>query len=216
MYIAILCSGRIQSPNLADSLAHFQALRAAMAPHTVAFFFSLNADITNEADVSAFCTPLEIPAAECVRVAQNEYPNGIHARNVWSMYAHNQGAFRLMEAYEQAHALRFDVVVKYRTDIVCDTPLPLPSPLDEGVLYIPAGADWGGLNDQIALGSRETMRVYCDCVDALMELHQHENVRWHPETLLRAYVQRRTSLAVRRFPFPYDLWKNRHHPGRRR
>ena len=218
MYIAVLCSGRMQISRIKESIAHFQALRASLAPHTVMFFFSLNADITSAAYVSEFCAALEIPETECVRIIRNEYPPEIFTlrrsrcsryENVWSMYTHNQGAFRLMEAYEQAHALRFDVVVKYRTDIVCDTPLPLPSPLDEGVLYIPAGADWGGLNDQIALGSRETMRVYCNCVDAIIPMCTDEGVIWNPEILLCAYVQR-VQLPVERFVFPYKLHRNRH------
>lgn len=213
MHIAILCSGRIQSPNLADSVAHFQALRASLVPHNVAFFFSLNAEITTNADVSAFCTALNIREEDCVSVTANTYPNVQNVsrlQSVWSMYTHNQGAFRVMEAYERVHSLRFDAVVKYRTDIVSDTPPPLPSPLEEGVLYVPQGFDWGGLNDQIAMGSRETMRVYCDCVNALVDLHTTERIRWHPETLLLAYIQRRTKLTVRRFPFPYQLWKNKY------
>jgi hypothetical protein len=77
------------------------------------------------------------------------------------------------------------------------------------VLYVPQGADWGGLNDQIALGSRETMRVYCDCVDAIIPMCQQEGVTWHPETLLRAYIAR-IKLPVERFAFPYQLHRNRH------
>lgn len=213
MHIAILCSGRIQAPSMPDTISHFQHLRQAMAPASVTFFFSLNQAITDLSYVTTFCDALHISREECVSVTPTHTPPIIYTfrkapetkyDNVWSMYTHNQRAFQLMEAYEQKHGARFDTVIKYRADLASATPLALPSSLlQPQTVYIPEVEDWGGVNDQIALGHRDSMKQYCDAIDNIIPMCQAGTL-YHPETLLLAHL-RTIHMCIQRFPFRYQL-----------
>lgn len=228
MRIAILCSGRLQArpprtvPDLESSVAHFCALRSALIASVrteeVTFFFSLNEGADDEEYVSKFCTALQIPDA-CVRVSSVTVPEEVYRvekahetsiPNSWSMFVHNQRAFGLMEDRERDRGTTFDLVLKYRADILPLNfgslyDLPLRSALNGKSIYIPSGNDWrNGINDQVALGSRAVMKLYCDCVDRILDLCA-QGTTYHPETLLSAHLHSIPELKIERFEFRYLL-----------
>jgi hypothetical protein len=80
------------------------------------------------------------------------------------MYFHNLKAFEMMQSYEIKNNISFDIVIKYRIDVLPNQVseqlfdnVPLQNLLQDSV-YIPCEFDWLGLNDQIAIGSRTVMQ----------------------------------------------------------
>lgn len=217
MNIAIFFSGRLHTSSHTESFQHLLELKKSLSGNNLHFFLSLNQEITDLVFVQSFCNTLSIPFdEEHFTVLPFTYPTDIYQfrkaietsyHNVWSMYTHNQSAFRLIETFEQKHNLKFDLVIKYRPDIYSQTSIHIPYPLEPNTIYIPTGSDWGGLNDQIGLGDRDTMKKYCDCIDHILDLCK-KGVLYHPETLLKKYIES-ISVNVKRFHFPYLLFKNR-------
>jgi uridine kinase len=64
-------------------------------------------------------------------------------------------------------------------------------------LYIPTGNDRDGLNDQFAIGTQDTMNVYCNTIATLGSYPHHTS-----EYILARHLE---SLSVRRIPLPYKL-----------
>jgi hypothetical protein len=120
-------------------------------------------------------------------------------RNVYSMFYHNKKCMDMINASN----MHFDVVVKYRGDIHdVNSEFIIEMP-NENTIYIPQGADWGGINDQIAYGNKESMTKYSECVNKMID-YCKSNTRYHPETLLLRHIQE-MNLFVKRFNYHYFL-----------
>ena len=121
--------------------------------------------------------------------------------NILSMFWHNKRAFDLLES------TNWDYVIKWRADIVMTSQLELPIELEPNAVYLPIGKDWGGLNDQIAVGTREVMQIYCKLIDHIDELWP---VR-HPERLLKEYLCTfAPHMKIYRLRFRWDLHPDRY------
>lgn len=129
------------------------------------------------------------------------------AFNIMSMYWHNKKAFEMISSDTAA----YDYVIKWRADIVLQSSLILPTPIqlssNTNTIYIPNGKDWGGLNDQIAAGSYAAMKEYCALID-------HIDVLWpvrHPERLLKKYLTSVVTPApiIERLRFKWALHADR-------
>jgi hypothetical protein len=217
MNIAIFFSGRLHTSSHTESFQHFIDLKNSLSNCNLHFFASLNQEITKKEFVESFCKNVSIPFDEehftifptaCPEIIYKQRTDfKVRYYPVWSMYTHNQSAFRLIETFEQKHNLKFDLVIKYRPDIYSQTPIHIPYPIEPNTIYVPTGSDWGGLNDQIGLGDRDTMKKYCDCIDHILDLCK-KGVIYNPEILLKEYIES-ISVNVKRFHFPYLLFKNR-------
>lgn len=117
-------------------------------------------------------------------------------------------SYQLITEYQKKHNVKFDVVLKYRPDILSiDGKICCIIPPDPDTLYIPMNEDHeGGINDQIAYGTYETMGKYCSILDNLRTLVQRNC--FHPESLVREMINY-YNLKITRFFYPYTL-----HPGR--
>jgi hypothetical protein len=102
-------------------------------------------------------------------------------------------------------AIPFDIVFKWRTEIYFDDHIKLKindvANIKENTVYIPNCYDWGGLNDQIAYGNLNTMKLYSDLYNNLVT---YNTVRCHPETLLKHHVNT-SNINIERFDFGYYL-----------
>ena len=102
----------------------------------------------------------------------------------------------LMHQYEKHNRIRYDRVVRLRTDI---TVRQMPNIIPEvKTLYIPAGNDHrNGICDLLALGNPQTMDLYCDLYN---NVHRYMTLGFgfHPESLLRRHIEV-NQLAVKRF-----------------
>lgn len=82
--------------------------------------------------------------------------------------------------YEKENNMQFDKVVRMRfdSDIVNNidvTKLKSPLNLEKNT------GDWGGLNDQFAIGDSKSMDHYCNIYHNLINM---QHIRFHPETLM--------------------------------
>jgi hypothetical protein len=80
----------------------------------------------------------------------------------------------------------FDLVVRVRPDCWFRSPVKLDA-VDPGKVVVPLWGNFGGLNDQFALGSQAAMKIYSgvyDHIDELMEL----GCLYQPEMMLKAHL----------------------------
>jgi hypothetical protein len=110
----------------------------------------------------------------------------------------------LKREYERQHNMIFDCVIRMRFDSDFQNKTLDLVNFNNG-LFIPEGEDWnGGINDQFALGSSPTIDVYSDVINHLESLQSHS---YHPETLLRKYLELK-GISVQRFDFPVKINNN--------
>ena len=204
-------------------------------PNTICFA-SLNAERSPYID--RFLTLLDIDkdrihfepikAPDTIKT-QRKASKDVNVDNVYSMFYHNKKCMELIQEYQNRKKIKFDCVIKYRSDIKADTLLPFlnpisnptssptsnltsnasPNPVSPSVIYIPRTGDWcGGINDQIAYGSIHAMQKYTQLVDNI-EKYLSQGISVHPETLL-AWHLRMCMIQVIRFDFEYSLQKPDH------
>ena len=103
----------------------------------------------------------------------------------YSIYKSNY----LKRKYELSNNMKFDRVVRIRFDSNFENKnLDLKTIV--GDLSIPSGNDWcGGINDQFAIGSSESMDVYCDLYNCFSMIN---HVPYHPESMLGEYLKIRS------------------------
>jgi hypothetical protein len=86
----------------------------------------------------------------------------------------------------------------------------------DDTVWVPGGSDWGGLNDQLAMGSYYAMEKYMMLypgVEPLLDELMTSIGYYGPEPLLKAHIDR-VGLRVERFPLNYRLINGKiyHHP----
>jgi hypothetical protein len=111
----------------------------------------------------------------------------------YSIYQSNY----LKRKYELSNKMKFDKVIRIRFDSDFENKnLDLKTIL--GDLSIPSGNDWcGGLNDQFAIGSSESMDIYCDLYNSFSMI---KHVPYHAESMLGEYLKIR-NVQISRFDF---------------
>lgn len=81
---------------------------------------------------------------------------------------------------------RYDVIVRCRTDLKFNGKLDFSQfTYDKNTVYIPKGADFGGINDQFAFGSHAAMKKYFSVLLNHGSLW-HDGVLFHSESMLLA------------------------------
>jgi hypothetical protein len=203
MKVAIYLSGRIYSKDGNRNIEHLKNLKQK---YDVTYFCSLNTDTIDDFTRN-FCQELDISSD---RLHIQKTPDNAevedHGRHAWnrktvySMFYHNKKCMDMTNASN----IHFDVVVKYRGDIHNNNNseflIEMPH---ENTVYIPEGADWGGINDQIAYGNKETMTKYSECVTKMID-YCKSGTNYHPETLLQRHI-RDMHLVIKRFNYSYFL-----------
>ena len=124
----------------------------------------------------------------------------VNIDNVYGMFYHNKKCMDLIANYP----IKFDCVIKYRSDIDNFDKLIIPSSLSGNTVYIPKGSDWcGGVNDQIAYGNPDSMLRYSSVVNNISK-YLAQGINIHPETLL-AWHLRMNLMNTSRFTFVYSI-----------
>ena len=118
------------------------------------------------------------------------------AQNTMSMYYHNMRAFEMLEG-------DYDVVLRYRSDFLTEKLPDVNFELEPGCIYVPSGEDYGGMNDRLAFGDMNAMRVYCDIYKHVDNALQSDpNYRLHPESMLAYHLK---GHVVKRFDYDCSL-----------
>ena len=93
----------------------------------------------------------------------------------------------LRNRYQEANGFKYDVIIKSRFDLDCDSEIQIIEP-QPNEIYIPNGWDWnGGVNDLFALGNNEVMNYYCNMFNNLLPMIRDGHL-FHPEYLMKIFL----------------------------
>ena len=97
-------------------------------------------------------------------------------------------------------------LIQININIIEKTTKILEKTTKPNILYIPKGSDWGGINDQIAIGDFITMKKYNNIIDNVLILLSNNISILHPESLTKANIMYNT-LVVERIYLEYRIDK---------
>ena len=144
-------------------------------------------------------------------VLDKTIPNTRLNPNMFSMFYNNKKCVELIEKSSK----QYDLILRYRTEICYTNPFKIPDVIKPNTVYIPNNYDWGGINDQIAYGDLKSMKTYTELYDNIINYNQNDNIRIHPETLLKHHLQK-NKVNIVRFEFNYSLIKKANYSDQRK
>ena len=227
MKIAILFSGRLDR----SDEHHNNLLRQIVQEHDTDVFVSTIADQEKLEQFCELYHPISIvnePIQYNPSFESNRHPL-CNYHNMMCMYCHRWRVFHEMDTYARLSHTHYDMVLSLRLDIYHDQQLDYamfnvwseglgaarPSttndrgPFTPGVvlhkfngIWIPEGNDWGGINDQMAVGDVEAMRIYMNVwtnIDPWISLPN-----FGPEIILGQHLAQH-DVIVHRFQHAYRL-----------
>lgn len=205
MRIAVLFSGRIDR----YEEHHTNIMNNIVQDHNVDFFIST---ICTTEDLENFCilyNPMGICNEPIDYQKYSKYEgNRYHMtnfHNMMCMHTHRMRVFQEMERYKHATHTTYDLVISMRLDAYSDDVLnytEIMEGISEKDIYIPLGYDWGGVNDQMAIGEFSSMKAYMNVYQDIERWLMVSN--FGPETLLKNYLDTQ-DVHIKRFPFRYRL-----------
>lgn len=188
MKIAALLYGR-----LTKSKEHYDNIRDALgSEHEVDFFMS--SDNSPEEQLQEFLESynpkgyINEPLQHEVDFNQYQPIRPEHTPlSVYYMGCHFLNKLRvvtILEQYIQTQGVQYDVIVSLRLDLIFETKFNFVQP-QERHIYIPVGRDYvdNAVNDNIAYGTLDVMRKYCQIYIWAHALLERKLVLNHPETL---------------------------------
>jgi hypothetical protein len=220
MRVAIFFSGRIKG------FQYLNTLHLIKEKYNPTFFCSLNEEsITDEIllflktfNLSKNQYNIEKTIVPEILYTFRKHPVTI-VSNTYSMFYHNKRCFDLIEKYPQ----KFDIIIRFRADIDSPEILSLLH-INPNTVYIPKGNDpyEGTINDQVAYGDFNTMKIYCEVVNNIIEFCtinkpqliksfnsiMNKNKLFHPETLMKRQLDL-YKININRFDYKYVLDKRR-------
>lgn len=136
----------------------------------------------------------DAPSLDVTRFLDQKAPEA-NVRNCLAMYWNRERALSLLSTLEQD----YDVVISTRADLFFQQQVHLEDywpEIQKGSIFVPEGLDYGGLNDQFAIGRPQEMIKYLN-VYSHIETLLESGVALHPESLLLAHVQSEQITAYR-------------------
>ena len=213
--IAVLLTGRLQSSNEIEfnqTLYDKSLQTLKLIDNNITFFISINQTAENPEYTKRFMSDLNI-SQDQINIENTQppselltYPKRIETiyHNAYSMFYHNKRCFELMETYQNKHQITFDTILKFRADLFSNTEFHI-SEIEQDTIYIPNSFDFSGINDQIAYGTPNSMKIYTNCVDHIIN-YCKKDIIFHPETILKHHLVT-NNLKIIRFRYPYQLIK---------
>lgn len=219
MRIAILFSGRIEKYN-----QHYTNILERIVQYNHAdFFLSHSPELLEDLeDFSRIYKPKAInndPIQFADFSGYKCHPDTSKPKNVLSMWINRLRVFQEMRNYMIKTDTWYDLVIHARIDAWYDEPLIIPDIIGDRDVFVPNGYDWGGLNDQFAMGSYYSMESYMTLFDDVqnvldhvtipdLEIHENRNMPrtyyYGPEPCLKKHLELQ-GILVHRFPFRYRL-----------
>lgn len=207
---AIILSGRIKGYKSVES-----NLLSIQKKYNATIFCSLNNKIKSDY-ISTFCNVFNITDKQ-LNLEKTVVPEWVYKLNriegssydrAYSMFYHTNRSFNLVEIFQNENNIKFDCILYYRADIDSKDVISLIVP-NRHTIYIPHGLDYDGLNDRVAYGDFESMKQYSNLVNHIRFLCTVKGVLFHPETLLKAYLENE-KLNINRFDYHFSLHPSRH------
>lgn len=84
-------------------------------------------------------------------------------------------SYELMLKYEEENNIKFDIILRIRSDVIFKIPLNL-SIYEMNKLYVPKFHYWDGINDRLAFGPSNLMKIYMKMYSYIYELANKINL----------------------------------------
>jgi hypothetical protein len=223
--VAVILSGRI------TAYEHHRTLDNLCKKYKCTFFCSINKSKPNDY-LNTFFQKFNIDNSRVIfektvypewLFKLERHPWTVSYENVYSSLYHNKRAFDMLEKYMNDTHENFDVVLRFRPDIVSKKIIHLVKP-KMGMAYIPDGKNGGqpkgyleklgmtpkeyGICD-IAFGDFNTMKVYCTLTDRLHDMCTKQNVIFHHERLLKRNLEL-NNIPIHLIKYDFEFHKRRH------
>jgi hypothetical protein len=106
----------------------------------------------------------------------------------------------------------YDIVIRSRFDLLLQHKIDFQSIVDDLMsdiydIFIPSeDFNMGGYNDQVAIGTKSSMKVYSETLDNINNL-SHKLGRWHPESFLGKQLDN-NNMRIKQLDWNYRLVRN--------
>jgi len=212
MKIAILFSGRILRYR-----EHYDNIQTSLVQgHDAHFFLSHSPELDEDlAGFQALYAPKKINNGPidypCV-ASYTCHPQS-NSHNMMCMWYNRHRVFQDMCAYMKETDTWYDLVISARLDMFSDESLVYDwfQDLDARLpptVFVPEGYDWGGLNDQLAVGDFYAMETYMTLMDHIYPILDRLHPYYGPEPVLLKHLSMQ-GVQVVRFPFKYRLFNGK-------
>ncbi|KAL9654081.1 hypothetical protein ABK040_011625 [Willaertia magna] len=117
----------------------------------------------------------------------------------------------LRKEYEKKTGEIHDIIIRIRSDILPEHPIPLIHfPIEEKTLYIGKAPNFEGYNDQFGFGDDFTMNLYFDVYKKLKTISEtnqgHPHLRGiHPETILKHWLTDKNKVNAETVPIYFQI-----------
>jgi hypothetical protein len=203
MKIAILFSGRIYK----YKENYENIMKCIGQGHDVDFFLSSSPELNEDIeDFRKLYNPVSIIHEPIIYNDITGYKkwDSVNGHNVMCMYINRKRVVNALKLHIFDTGIVYDWVISTRLDTYNDALMDYSQFNRPNTLYIPEGYDWGGMNDQMAIGKIDTMDLYMSLADDIYVLMK-EVIPYGPETLLSTYLAKYAEFSIERFAFPYRL-----------
>jgi hypothetical protein len=207
MRIAILIYGRLN-----DFSINYKYIMYALSNYDSVDFFcsSDNSDESHLYEFIDICKPIDYIND---KISTDEfkyfYDFPKHpSTNIDNMICHfinKNRVYNLLFKYIEANNKHYDIIMYLRADLKIYEKFNFEHPKDNNI-YIPLGADFGGINDQIAYGNLDVMKIYAYLIFKCELLISNHLTLVHPETLTLANLIY-NKLTINRFSLVYHIQK---------
>jgi hypothetical protein len=207
MKIAILFSGRIfKFGNHYNNI-----IENIVQGHDADFFLSHSPEL--DEDLESFCEiyqPIATsndPIPEYNFEKYPPYDENTRRRNVTCMQYNRRRVFNLLDEHIKKTGLQYDCIVSYRLDLFSYNKIDYN--IQSNILYIPEGSDYnGGINDQVAYGTYEEMKVYMNLINHIDTILFNIGV-FHAELINKENLLLH-KVPIQRVLFDYEIIRGGH------
>jgi hypothetical protein len=131
----------------------------------------------------------------------------------YNVYKSNQ----LRLDFEKQHNIKYDVVIRARSDVGITALLDLRSIDPEHIkqnIIMPENQWAGSACDQFGMGSSDNMNIYCNLVNHAEGYPYSHEPRWHPESNLGHHlalnnipsIKEKFNITLRQHPIDQSKW----------
>ena len=207
MKIAILFSGRIfKFGNHYNNI-----MENIVQGHDADFFLSHSPEL--DEDLESFCEVYKPVATSNDPIPEynfEKYPpydKNARRRNVICMLYNRRRVFNLLDEHIKKTGIQYHCIVSYRLDLFSYNKIDYK--IQSNILYIPEGSDHnGGINDQVAYGTYEQMKVYMNLINHIDTILFNIGV-FHAELINKENLLLH-NVPIQRTSFDYEIIRGAH------
>ena len=216
MRIAVLFSGRV-----AGYISNYDSLfKGLLKGQDADFFLSHSPELQEDLDgFKQLFNPKILNNDKIVYPDVSNYPQKedgkTNKHNTMCMYFNRKRVFEDFKKYMEEKGEQYDLYISCRVDSynIPEMNYDLFQDCTDKDIYIPylpvsspegVTGDYGGINDQFAIGNFKAMETYMSLYDEIIDMLNNGTII-HPETLLLTYLNRK-SMNIQRFNYLYKIF----------